>query len=118
MSSRAPDGVTGNPSRRGRYIHLCNQGAQGASLDTIRTALRELEPVTLADSLRYVLAHADEPDGDYTRVAARWAAMLVRETQCDIAYLKRTSHALWVLPSYPYKRTARAGRRLRRAGSG
>lgn len=49
----------GSPTARFRRAYK-----HGASLAVLTLALRDLPTVGLGDALLYVLAHADEPDGD------------------------------------------------------
>lgn len=90
--------VTAAGSAHSRFLKACRHGA---SIPTVTRAMRELDRVGLDDALRFVLVHADEPDGDFDRVAARWVALLIRETNCTLPILRRIVEALRQLPHYP-----------------
>lgn len=88
----------GSPAARYRRAYK-----HGASLAVLTLALRELPSVGVGDALLYVLAHAEEPDGDFAHVAARWLAKLIRETEsCTIGHVCRASASLRQLPTYPH----------------
>lgn len=75
----------------------------GASLAVLTVALRELPAVGLDDALLYVLAHAEEPVGDFPHVSARWLAKLIQESEgCTIGHALRAAAALRQLPAYPH----------------
>lgn len=60
----------------------------------VRLAAHECPQLTVADALRVVLIHADRDPEHYPRLAAGWAALLVRRTKIGLPELAAAVDAL------------------------
>ena len=75
------------------YARLDRALAGGDPL-IVRMAAHECDRLSVADALRVVLVHADREPERYPRLAAGWAALLVRRTSIGLAELEAAVAAL------------------------